>query len=532
MKFSKKILPMVLAMAMVPAMSMPAFADDIQVTTPQTAQYSITITNAHGTYKAYQIFSGDLSSDGKLSNVEWGSGVNQFSYHNKNDAVDIAKELEGKGNDSAEAISFAELAKNNIKQDLQSATAQTNSETGKAVLNNLSAGYYVIVNSDVTGNQSVSKYILQVTGNQDVANKAEVPTFEKKLKDKNDSEGTITDWQDSADYDIGDDVPFKLEGVVAANYADYKGPYKFVFHDKAEESLTFKDDTVKVSVDGTTITAGTDTYQLNTTPSDGCTFEVTFPNLKNIKDSKTGEGLVHAGSKITVEYNATLNRQAALGSQGNVNQGKLQFSNNPYDTQGGDTGETPWDNVIVFTYKVVVNKYANEVSPTTKLTGAEFTLEKKIKDKNSAADTWIPIQHVETEATSVFTFKGLDDGEYRLTETTTPQGYNTIDPISFTVTAGHIDTWTGQDRTSILTDLQGTDKNTAEGQITFTATKTTNNNKETFNGDLSTNVINKSGSLLPSTGGIGTTIFYIVGVVLVLGAGVLLVTKKRMNGVK
>lgn len=179
MKFSKKILPMVLAMAMVPAMSMPAFADDIQVTTPQTAQYSITITNAHGTYKAYQIFSGDLSSDGKLSNVEWGSGVNQFSYHNKNDAVDIAKELEGKGNDSAEAISFAELAKNNIKQDLQSATAQTNSETGKAVLNNLSAGYYVIVNSDVTGNQSVSKYILQVTGNQDVANKAEVPTFEK-----------------------------------------------------------------------------------------------------------------------------------------------------------------------------------------------------------------------------------------------------------------------------------------------------------------------------------------------------------------
>ena len=130
---------------------------------------------------------------------------------------------------------------------------------------------------------------------------------------------------------------------------------------------------------------------------------------------------------------------------------------------------------------------------------------------------------------SVFTFKGLDDGEYRLTETTTPQGYNTIDPISFTVTAGHIDTWTGQDRTSILTDLQGTDKNTAEGQITFTATKTTNNNKETFNGDLSTNVINKSGSLLPSTGGIGTTIFYIVGVVLVLGAGVLLVTKKRMN---
>lgn len=528
MKFSKKILPMVLAMAMVPAMSMPAYADNTQVITPQTTQYSITITNAHGTYKAYQIFKGDLSSDGKLSNVKWGSGVDRFSYNNKDDAADIAKELEGKEDDSADAISFAELAKKNIKQDSQPATAQTDINTGKAVLNDLSAGYYVIVNSDVTGNQSVSKYILQVTENQEVANKAEVPTFEKKLKDKNDSEGTTTDWQDSADYDIGDDVPFKLEGVVAANYANYKGPYKFVFHDKAEESLTFKADTVKVSVDGTEITAGNDTYQLNTTPSDGCTFEVTFPDLKNIK--KDGTALVHARSKITVEYNATLNKKAVLGSQGNVNQGKLQFSNNPYDTQGGDTGETPWDNVIVFTYKVVVNKYANAVSDITKLPGAEFTLEKKIKGENSDEDTWISIQHVETGATSVFTFQGLDDGEYRLTETTTPQGYNTIAPIFFKVTADHTITWTSEKRTSILTRLQGTDHNTAEGKVTFTATTTKDtNNNERFNGDLSTNVINKSGSTLPSTGGIGTTIFYVVGVVLMLGAGVLLITKRRMS---
>ena len=529
MKFSKKILPMVLAMAMVPTMSMPAYADDTQVTTPQTAPYSITITNAHGTYKAYQIFSGDLSSDGKLSNVQWGSGVNPFSYNEKSAATDIAKELEVVNDNSTEADLFAELAKSKIKVNSESAIAQVG-EDGKAVLSGLPVGYYVIVNSDVPSGQPTSKYllILKVTGNQEVTNKADVPTFEKKLKDKNDREGTTTEWHHDPDYDIGDDVPFKLEGVVAANYANYKGPYKFVFHDKAEESLTFKADTVKVSVDGTEITAGNDTYQLNTTLSDGCTFEVTFPDLKNIK--KDGTALVHAGSKITVEYNATLNGKAALGSLGNVNQGKLQFSNNPYDTQGGDTGETPWDNVIVFTYKVVVNKYANAVSDTTKLTGAEFTLEKKIKGENSAADTWISIQHVETEATSVFTFKGLDDGEYRLTETTTPQGYNTIAPIFFKVTADHTITWTSEERTSILTKLQGTDNNTAEGKITFTATTTKDtNNNERFNGDLSTNVINKSGSTLPETGGIGTTIFYVVGVVLMLGAGVLLITKRRMS---
>ena len=266
MKSSKKILPMVLAMAMVPTMSMPAYADDTQVTTPQTAQYSITITNAHGTYKAYQIFSGDLSSDGKLSNVQWGSGVNPFSYNEKSAATDIAKELEVVNDNSTEADLFAELAKSKIKVNSESAIAQVG-EDGKAVLSGLPVGYYVIVNSDVPSGQPTSKYllILKVTGNQEVTNKADVPTFEKKLKDKNDSEGTTTEWQDSADYDIGDDVPFKLEGVVAANYANYKGPYKFVFHDKAEESLTFKADTVKVSVDGTEITAGNDTYQLNTT---------------------------------------------------------------------------------------------------------------------------------------------------------------------------------------------------------------------------------------------------------------------------
>lgn len=511
MKLTKKVLALSISLAMASAMGVTTFADDgvTTGTTTTTGTYSITINKAMGTYKAYQVFKGTLSSTHVLSNVEWGNGVTPFEYDSTQNASEIADKLKTFSDDSTQVQTFAVNAANHIIDGQLS--GQATATNGVAQITGLTPGYYVIVNSDATGEgESVSKYILQVTKNQTINNKADVPTFEKKIKDKNDTEGTTTDWQDSADYDIGDDVPFKLEGVVAANYADYKGAYKFVFHDQAEETLTFKPSTVKVSVDGTEITAGNDTYQLSTSTVDGCTFEVTFPNLKNIKDSNN-DALVKAGSKITVEYDATLNNKANLGNQGNVNKGKLEFSNNPYDNQGGETGETPWDNVIVFTYKVVINKVDENKAP---LAGAEFTLSKKLKD-----GTTVDVAVVKSNEDTTFTFNGLDDGDYVLTETKTPSEYNTISPITFTVTANHKITWnTGENRTIILTELNG-DK--VSGEITFTSNKS--------EGSLSANVINKKGSTLPSTGGIGTTIFYVVGVVLMLGAGVLLITKRRMS---
>ena len=196
----------------------------------------------------------------------------------------------------------------------------------------------------------------------------------------------------------------------------------------------------------------------------------------------------------------------------------MEFSNNPNTNQGGSTGKTPWDSVIVFTYKVVVNKYADKL-PTEggkKLSGAEFTLTKKLPNNGTKN-----IAVVKSEDGASFTFKGLDDGQYVLTETKTPDKYNTIAPIEFTVTAGHAVEWNGKTRTDVLTSLTG---DVTSGEITFTPSDDC--------AQLSTDVVNKSGSLLPETGGIGTTIFYIVGVVLVLGAGVLLVTKKRMNADK
>ena len=201
-----------------------------------------------------------------------------------------------------------------------------------------------------------------------------------------------------------------------------------------------------------------------------------------------------------------------IGGNGNLNKAQLEYSNNPRDTSSKD--KTVWDNVVVFTYQVVVNKYANSVEENNKLPGADFTLTKKLN-----GDTTKVIAAVKSPDGKQFTFKGLDDGEYTLTETVTPDGYNTIDPITFTVTATHGTEWDGKGvRGNLITALTG---NAAPGEITFTPDKGT--------GALTTNVINKSDTVLPSTGGMGTTVFYVVGGGLMAVAVVLLVTKKRME---
>ena len=488
MKHLKKIVSLLLTAVMVLAMCIPVMADAAKT-------YNITAPNTTHQYEIYQIFTGELNG-GVLSNVKWGAN----GTGTKGEAVDDAV--------------LKALTDVNAKTDAEKLEVITNyanlTSTPVETVSNGSAyaaaaGYYLIKDKDgtVTGNDVYTTYIVEVVGDVTIAPKSDVPQFKKKIKDTNDTTGAISDWQDSADYDIGDQVPFKLEGTVTSKYNDYK-TYYFVFHDKEEKGLTFNKDSVKVYVDGNEITTG---YQVVTSPTDGCTFEVVFNNLKNVASVK-------AGSKVTVEYTSELNENAVLGNQGNVNEAKLEFSNNPNQEQDGtpETGKTPWDNVIVFTYRVVVDKYANSVNGN-KLTGAEFTLEKVLK--NSSTKT---IKVVKSEDGTSFTFKGLDDGDYILTETKTPDQYNTIAPIRFTVTADHKIEWNNEARTDILTSLTGT---TATGEITFTA----NADKS----ELATKVVNKSGSTLPETGGIGTTIFYVVGVILMLGAGVLLVTKKRMS---
>lgn len=488
MKTLKKAMSVLVSLLMIFTFALPAFAD--------SATYTITAPATTHQYEIYQIFTGDLS-EGILSNVKW--GVNGTGTVGK--AVDstVIDELTAVNSrpDSEKLDVVKKYAKLNNPVETIS-----NGATYSAV-----AGYYLIKDKDgsVSGTDTYTTYIVKVVGNVTITPKSNVPSFEKKVKDTNDTTGATSDWQDSADYDIGDKVPFKLEGTVASNYDDYK-TYYFAFHDKAEAGLTFNSD-VKVFVDGTVITTG---YSVVTSTTDGDTFDVVFDNLKDIADVK-------ANSKITVEYTATLNDKAVLGNQGNVNTAHLEFSNNPNKVHSGsgkpETGNTPDDSVIVFTYQVVVNKTkANGEA----LTGAEFTLEKVLK--NGTPKTVAVVKNTEGTA---FTFKGLDDGDYILTETVTPATYNTIEPIRFTVTADHEIVWDGVNRTSILTALTG---NVTSGTATFTA----NLDK----GNLTTDVVNQSGATLPGTGGIGTTIFYVIGGLLMAAAAVLLITKKRMNSDK
>lgn len=492
MKTLKKAMSVLVSLLMIFTFALPAFADSATTYTIKAP------ANTHQ-YEIYQIFTGDLSGN-ILSNVKWGRN-GTGTVGNAVDSTIIAELTAVNSKSDREILNVVEPCANLNSTPVATIT---NGATYSAA-----AGYYLIKDKDntVSGADTYTTYIVKVVNDVTITPKGNVPSFEKKVKDINDTTDTdASAWQDSADYDIGDKVPFKLEGTVASNYDDYK-TYYFAFHDKAEAGLTFNKDSVKVYVDSKEITSG---YNVETSPADKDTFDVVFDNLKTITD-------VRADSKITVEYTATLNDKAVLGNQGNVNTAHLEFSNNPNKVHGGsgkpETGNTPEDSVIVFTYQVVVNKTKANGDA---LSGAEFTLEKVHKDGTKTS-----ITAVKSNGDTTFTFKGLDDGDYILTETVTPATYNTIEPIRFTVTADHKITWSSEARDAILTSLSG---NTASGKITFTPSADKS--------ELATNVVNQSGATLPGTGGIGTTIFYVIGGLLMAAAAVLLITKKRMNSDK
>ncbi|EQC68158.1 Cell wall surface anchor family protein [Streptococcus sp. HSISB1] len=374
---------------------------------------------------------------------------------------------------------------------------------------------------DVDGSQNgndaaYTRFMMEVVGDVTAQVKNDKPTVQKKVKETNDSTGTTTDWQDAADYDMGDTVPFQLKATLPKHITDYDH-YYVEFTDTLSAGLTF-DKITLVKADGKTLSEGE--YQATATPNqDGTT---TLSVI--ITDVKTVNKEIKKDDLVTVEYNATLNDKAVLGSAGNPNSVELTYSNNPNATGDGtskpaDTGKTPKDTVKVFTYQTIINKVDQYGKA---LPGAEFTLVKKNKDGSTKNVDVIK----NTEGTS-FTFKGLDAGDYVLKETKTPDGYNTIKTINFTINAKY-DTEADDPQ---LTELSGgVTANTDSGMIEFN--KNITPKEAATSGSLEANVENKKGSLLPSTGGMGTTILYVIGSILVLVAAVLLITKKRMDAAK
>ncbi|SDQ37286.1 isopeptide-forming domain-containing fimbrial protein [Streptococcus equinus] len=468
--------------------------------------YSITIKNASAnhTYEAYQVFGGDLAkttekdaSAPRLSNIYWGTDVTAFTYDGESDAAKIAEKLSGQSYDSETAKAFAKEVSKHLAI---AATSQTS--TGDTVVLKVSKpGYYFVKDADASQKDQTdfayTRFMMQVTGAEAVEVKNGVPSVQKKVK-----ENSTGEWQAGADYDFDDDVPFQLTATLPSHFDDYS-EYYLEFSDTLSAGLTYNKD-AKVSLvngnDKTDITSSFDGID-----GDGSSFKIN--NLKSIPG-------VTASSKIVVEYTAKLNENAVIGSKGNPNTVKLVYSNNPnYEGKGEESpkGNTPEKNVKVFTYQTIINKVGEDEK--TPLAGAEFTLVKKNKDGSTKN-----VDVVKNAEGTSFTFKGLDAGDYVLKETKTPDGYNTIEEcrnggkgIEF----------------SIVSDVK-------EGALK--SLKVTGTDRE-FTSDLSAGsltakIVNRKGSLLPSTGGMGTTILYVIGSILVLVAAVLLITKKRMDAAK
>ena len=502
MKTIKRSIALVLAMILTLAMSVTVFA------APNADQntFSLTLNKAvkGHTYEAYQILSGNLLEDKKtLVNIEWGEGINEEGKKALGgDAAGYAKKLADMGNNSSKLKEQAHIIDANLASASGSVTVTD--PDAKNVISNLKPGYYLIKDKDdsleTPGSGSYTEFILHLTDDVNVDVKGTAPSVEKKVKDTNDTTGETTGWQDSADYDIGDDVPFQLTATLPNNIESYK-TYFLKFNDTLSKGLDYNND-AKIKLGDNDVTK-------SFTPSYDATAKTLTFTCDDIK------AFAKSSDKIVVEYTAKLNENAECGGKfGNPNTVYLDFSNNPNIGGEGDRGKTPEDKVIVFTYKLTVNKVDKENKP---LTGAEFSLFKKVKVDGKDELELVEVKKIlSTNAEgTVFGFTGLDDGTYVLRETKTPDGYNSIEDQTFTISAEHDENSDDPKLTALTGDV-------ASGSIIDLGVMLEN-------GELSTDVVNNKGSVLPSTGGAGRVAIYVIGAILVLGGGIVLVTKKRVR---
>lgn len=517
MKNLKKLSAVLLALVMALAMTITAWADE--------TSYK---------YEAYQIFSGTVDN-GELTGLAWGNGVDSAAlvaglkahsvigadFAAAATATDVAAVLDGYTDNSAEMIAFAEVVAAHV--------AAAGKVNGTSTVNLPAAGYYLIkdaADADLSGD-SYTRYIVKtsVAGEVTLVRKASVPSMIKKVKENTTiTSGTVSvkgyttpvDYNDSADYNIGDAVPFQIVGTLPENFSDY-GKYFYQFTDRYDANeFALVDGSITVKVNGTTDVTSSFTTAATTEPNG---FTVTCDDLTAISNLTKNDVIV-------VDYQLTLLATCKVGAgNGNENVAKLTFSNNPNRDEDGnpsddkekDRAETPEDKVVVFTYTVPVEK----IDGTTKekLANVEFVFKNAAGkfvtvDEDGVVTGWVDAEEdasvLKTDENGAFAIIGLDDATYSLVETKALPGYNAIDPVEVIVDADTKNTqeWDGsQASISTKVDLKASGILCTDGKVV---------------------VENNSGATLPTTGGIGTTIFYVVGAVLVIAAGVLLITKRRM----
>lgn len=505
-------------------------------------------------YAGYRLFDETEATVGEKTNVAYQKRTNWNHYDKVAEAikdVDSSATLtaDSKVDDFVAAIGkfdstktkrFAENLYKSLKEDGVAADANSAAVAAGAFSTTLSGpqGYYLIVQTTAANDagKTMSAVIVNTAGQAGVtvSPKKDTVTVSKKVQENMDgvnNPASEDNWGTAADYNIGDYVKFQLTGSLPTDYADYTS-YEYTFHDTADQGLTFVNDTthpVKVYAvnDNNKVELKQDTligYQVLTSDINGETFNVKFADLKKAQAEKTGDTVnITSSTQIVVEYYAQLNENAVLGSNGNQNKVYLQFSNNKY---GEGTGKTEEHKVTVFTFKLEVTKYGKTDSDKEALNGAGFTLYKATKVNPADSDYAKVGDEVQHTNGNVFDFTGLDSGYYKIVETTTPKGYNTIDPITFTVTA----TYNSADEPGTLADLTVTDVKVggvASAEQTFTVNRGTG---EAGTAQIKTDVVDIPGSKLPSTGGMGTVLLYVAGIaVFVLAGATLVMALRRRN---
>ena len=494
MKYMKKLMTLLAVLTLALAMAVPAFAASGTASSTGT----ITIDNAvtGTTYKAYRIFdleSYDTNKDvySYKLNTNWKDFPAYSTTIDSNTvsaadffSVNSAGYIEWKDAKKDAGADFAKLAKAFAVEKSIACDGTKTATDATVTFTDLTLGYY-LVDTSLGSLCSLNTTAPSVT----IKEKNSDTTIEKKIV----ITGTTGDEKvDSNSAGIGDTVNFSITITVKDG-----APKNYVLHDKLS-GLTFDPDSLEVKVGTTKLIANTD-YTLETNPTDGDSFDVNFTN-----------GKLQTNDVVVVTYSATVATDAAIAGAGNTNKAKLEY-NGKHSTE---------EETTTYVWKLNVHKYAlDSKNKEVTLSGAKFVLYRMDGDTkeyakltNNKIDGWVTDKGdattLETNGAGDILIEGLNVGTYYLEETEAPVGYNKLtEPIEVKITA-----------TSDATGVSETVEYRNQNDSTYTPAT-----------DATVKVLNKAGTQLPSTGGIGTTLFYVIGGVLMAVAAVLLVTKKRMN---
>lgn len=479
-----------LSLLLVFALFTPAYAADtasITLTLPESVQSMARSVSSGYTFDAYQIFTGTVDdsnpSSPVISNVQWGSGLTEKGKQTL--LTDLGLSSTATAEDAAEKLSSldstqAEKISTELMHDLgtSAGSSSTPNAQGSYVISGLNPGYYLINNTDVPDDVVGTKAILRVLGNATVETKvtsAMIPTLKKQVQDPE-----TKDFQNITSYQAGSTMTYKLDATIAKNYQAFS-TYPLTITDILPQDVSYVDGSISVSTGLGTIPASDYTVSTKTAADGQQTVTIQFADMKKVAQVSDQD------LELTVTYQAKIEKGA---SDKLINTASMSYRD---DVSTDHTGSTPTVSTTVVNFGLNISKVDQKGDA---LEGAGFALYRVEDGKDELVEELASA----STAPNIFNFKGLAPGTYKLVETITPEGFNTIAPITFTVAASY-----NQD-TQCVKSLSGTGKT-----IELTP--------DSSNSALSASITNTSGVTLPRTGSTTSLMMLLVGAGIMALAG-------------